>query len=312
MKPSVITVTLNPAIDKTVTVGSIELGQLNRIKEVRTDAGGKGINVAKVLRHFEAEVSAWGITAGYQGNVIRDILNKSGIPSRFLEAEGETRTNMKVVDEAAKQTTEFNEPGIHVSEALLQKFVEELTVCLDGVKVLVLAGSLPPGAPPDSYKKLIEAAAAKGVRTVLDADGEAFVIGLEGKPYAVKPNIHELEAYLGRSLNSDSEVIGAARELIRRGVCLVQISMGGSGSMLVDSQGAYRAKPFPITPLSTVGAGDSMVAAMVYGLLKGMGPEEIARLSSAAGTVTASKPGTQVCTLKEVESKLALVELSRV
>lgn len=312
MKPSVITVTLNPAIDKTVTVGRVELGQLNRIKEVRTDAGGKGINVAKVLKHFDAAAAAWGITAGHQGNVIRGILTQAGIPSRFLEADGETRTNMKVVDEEAKQTTEFNEPGIQVTSSLLQDFTEQLTGSLDGVKYLVLAGSLPPGAPADSYKTLIEAAAARGVRTVLDADGDAFVRGLEGRPYAVKPNIHELEAYLGRSLATDAEIVGAARELIGRGVELVQISMGGDGSMLVDARGAYRAKPFPITPLSTVGAGDSMVAAMVYGLLQGLEAEAIARLSSAAGTVTASKPGTQVCTLKEVESKLNLVELSRI
>lgn len=311
MKPSVITVTLNPSLDKTVTVQEIVLGQLNRIREVRTDAGGKGINVAKVLKSFGVPVSAWAIAGGHQGQVIEEKLRAAGIDTEFMDAAGESRTNMKVVDLDARQTTEFNEPGITVDEVLLHRFINRFTQGLEGISYVVLGGSLPPGSPPDLYRTLIEAAQSRGVPAILDADGEAFRLGLEAGPYAVKPNIHELEAYLGRPLTTDEEVVAAARKLIGQGVKLVQVSMGAEGSILADSRGAYRAKPFPITPASTVGAGDSMVAAMVHGLLQGLPLDRMARLCSAAGTVTASKPGTEVCTLEEAARKLEAVGLTR-
>lgn len=312
-KPSVITVTMNPALDKTATVDRVELGHLNRIKEFRMDAGGKGINVAKVLKGFRVKAAAWGIAGGHQGRLLREKLLAADIPCEFLEGAGETRVNMKVVDEAARLTTEFNEPGITVTPELLDEFSDKLVKGLAGVSYVVLGGSLPPGAPPDYYKLLIKAVQSREVPVILDADGEAFARGLEGAPYAIKPNIHELEHYLGRRLQSDGELVAAARELIAgKGVKLVQVSMGGSGSILVTAEEAHRAKPFPIVPLSTVGAGDSMVAAMVYGLLHRLPLPVIARLTSAAGTITASKAGTQVCTIEEVNEKKDMVQLDHV
>lgn len=312
-KPSVITVTMNPALDKTATVSQVELGGLNRIREVRLDAGGKGINVAKVLKGFGVQTAAWGIAGGHQGRLLREKLQASGIPCEFLEGSGETRVNMKVVDEETRLTTEFNEPGIPVSAELLDEFSAKLAQGLEGVSYVVLGGSLPPGAPQDYYKRLIEEIQSKGVRVILDADGPAFAQGLEGSPYAIKPNIHELECYLNSTLRSDEEIVAAARQLIAvKGIQLVQVSMGGNGSILVNAEEAYRARPFPIVPLSTVGAGDSMVAAMVYGLLHRYPLQAIARLTSAAGTITASKAGTQVCTIEEVNEKQDLVEMAHV
>jgi 1-phosphofructokinase len=311
MKPTVMTVTMNPSLDKTVTVDSIAVGQLNRIREVRSDAGGKGINVAKVLNRFGVPVTAWAVAAGHLGRIVEDKLRTAGIATAFLEGAGETRTNMKVVAADSMQTTEFNEPGITVDGALLARFTEQFTEGLEGAAYVVLGGSLPPGAPAGYYSTLIEAARSKGVRTVLDADGEAFRLGVEARPYAVKPNIHELESYVGHPLETDEEVVAAAKVLIAKGVSIVQVSMGSKGSILADALQAYRAVPFPITPASTVGAGDSMVAAMVHGFLEGESLEGIARLCSAAGTVTASKPGTEVCALVEVKSKLASVGITR-
>ncbi|WP_438448697.1 1-phosphofructokinase [Gorillibacterium sp. sgz5001074] len=311
MKPNVITVTMNPSLDKTVTVPHAALGRLNRIQDVRTDAGGKGINVAKVLKSFGVPVAAWAIAGGYQGRVIEEKLRAADIPTEFMEAPGESRTNLKVVDAETLVTTEFNEPGIRVDADLLQRFTARFVEGLDGVSYAVLGGSLPPGAPPDYYRILIEAARTRGVQVLLDADGEAFQRGIAAAPYAVKPNLHELESYLGEKLESEEEVAAAAKLLIAKGVKLVQISMGAEGSILADESAAYRARPFPITPGSTVGAGDSMVAAMVHGLLQRLPLDGIARLCSAAGTVTASKPGTEVCTLEEVAGKLELVGLSR-
>ncbi|MDQ8738874.1 1-phosphofructokinase [Paenibacillus sp. LHD-38] len=312
MKPvsPVITVTLNPALDKTVTVDQFEYGGLNRIKEMRTDAGGKGINVAKVLKLFDIDVNALGFTAGYQGQVICDQLEKLGVHSAMIEAAGETRINLKMVDESTKLTTELNEQGFEVDAPLLEKFRELFKTKAAEASIIVLGGSLPPGTPSDYYRSLIESARALGIKTILDADGEALALGVEASPFAIKPNIHELEALLGERLGSMEEVIRGARILIDRGIEYVLVSMGAEGSLLVNQTEAVRASPFPIVPVSTVGAGDSMVAAMVYSFLEGKSIEETARWTSAAGTITASKPGTQVCTLHEVMESVQMVTLT--
>lgn len=310
MKP-ILTVTMNPALDKTVTIEQFIPAGLNRIKTVRTDPGGKGINVAKVLKQFGAPVSAWGVQAGHEGRMLMEMLEDAGIPARFLETEGKSRTNLKVVDESTRQTTELNEPGITLSKQLLNELVSGLDASMSDTSLLVLAGSLPPGTPTDLYGQLIRIARAHGVPTILDADGAALAAGLEALPYAVKPNLHELEALLGRMLTTDEQIIEAARSLQAKGISLVAISMGAEGSILVGEQEAYRARPFPIIPKSTVGAGDSMVAAMAYCLSHGMTLEETARWTTAAGSITASKAGTEVCSLAEVQAKLSEVQLAR-
>ncbi|WP_010496905.1 1-phosphofructokinase [Paenibacillus elgii] len=309
MSSKVLTVTLNPALDKTVTIEEFVSGGLNRIKAWRTDAGGKGINVAKALKHFSVDVASWGLTAGHQGKIITEQLAGLNIPSFFIETEGETRTNLKVYVECTQETTELNEAGFTIGRKALHEFIERYTDAVRNASIVVLGGSLPPGAPDDTYKTLIEIANHAGARTVLDADGEPFRHGIEAVPYAIKPNIHELEALFNETFQTDTEIVSAARRLTGKGIAYASVSLGAEGSILVSETEAVRAKPFPIVPLSTVGAGDSMVAALVYCLLKGKPLEEMARWTSAAGTVTASKPGTEVCTLAEVEEKVSKVTI---
>lgn len=309
MSSKVLTVTLNPALDKTVTIEEFVNGGLNRIKASRTDAGGKGINVSKALKQFSVDVASWGLTAGHQGKIVSEQLTGLGIPNFFIETEGETRTNLKVYDKCTKVTTEFNEAGFTVGRQILREFIERYADAVRNVPVVVLGGSLPPGAPNDTYKTLIEIANNAGARTVLDADGQPFMHGIEAVPYAIKPNIHELEALFGESFQTDREIVSAARRLTGKGIAYVAVSLGADGSILVSPNEAFRAKPFPIVPLSTVGAGDSMVAALVYCLLERKPLEEIARWTSAAGTVTASKPGTEVCTLSEVKENINRVTI---
>ncbi|UUZ97632.1 PfkB family carbohydrate kinase [Paenibacillus sp. P25] len=145
---------------------------------------------------------------------------------------------------------------------------------------------------------------------MLDADGAAFAEGLKAAPYAVKPNLYELERLTGRKLDTDEAIVKAGRQLLERGVSLVVISMGGDGAIVMNSEAAYRVRPFAIQPLSTVGAGDSMVAVMAYCLLENRPLEELARWSVAAGTVTASKAGTQVCTYEEIISHAGQVSIA--
>ena len=245
MNSSVLTITLNPALDKTVTVEDFVLGGLNRIKEWRTDAGGKGMNVAKALKQFSVEVSCSGMTAGHQGKVITEKLGELGIPNLFVEAEGETRTNLKMYVERTKETTELNEPGFTVSDNVLNDFLQQYKEAVRNVAVVVLGGSLPPGLPRDFYQSLIHIANEAGAKTVLDADGEPFRHGLDAVPYAIKPNIHELESLFGETFSSDESIIEAARRLTGKGITYVAVSLGGEGSILVSDKASRSRQAFP-------------------------------------------------------------------
>ncbi|AWB44196.1 1-phosphofructokinase [Paenibacillus sp. CAA11] len=308
MKHSVLTITLNPALDKTVNLDQFEVGGLNRVSELRIDPGGKGINVAKVLRQFGESVITTGFVGGYTGEQLLTFLDSLQIRHEFIEVSGETRTNLKIVDNTKKITTEINERGPEILSGEAEVFKHQIGSLLDETAVLVLGGSVSPGISQDIYQALIEAAKLKEVKTILDADGEALKHGLKAKPYAIKPNIHELEQLLGKKLDTEEEIISAGNEFIRQGVSWVIVSMGGEGSLFISQDEVVRAHPFPITPKSTVGAGDSMVAAISACLLHGRSLEETARWATAAGTVTASMPGTEVCSLEEVETHLDQVQ----
>lgn len=312
MTTTVVTVTLNPAIDKTVTVSSLEVGGLNRIQHSRLDPGGKGINVAKVLQGFGLDVTATGFIAGVQGQLLLRQLQAIDLAVDFQEIDGDTRTNLKVYAEDTRVTTEINENGFTVSEEALAAFEQKMSELLKRASVLVLGGSLPPGVPVHIYRDYIELAHAQGVKTILDADGEALRQGIEARPFVVKPNVHELEQLLGRALNTQDEIVSAGRDLLDKGISLVVISMGSKGSVVLDRDNAFQVSPFPITPQSTVGAGDSMVAAIAYCLLAGNSVREIAEWATTAGTITASKSGTQVCTLPEVRQHLSRVHAKRI
>ncbi|WP_379131785.1 1-phosphofructokinase [Paenibacillus sp. sgz500958] len=312
MNQLVITVTLNPALDKTVTVNGLEVGGLNRVDDIRIDAGGKGINVAKVLKGFHENVIATGFIGGHNGSLILQGLEREEIRHSFTVTAAETRMNLKVVDSSAQVTTEINERGGVVSREERTLFNKALEKQLEEASILVLGGSVPPGIEHGEYALLIKAAKSKGVKTILDADGDALRYGLIACPDVIKPNIHELEQLLGTTLNTVEEIVLAARELIYQGIEWVIVSMGGEGSIAVSKDKALRARPFRITPESTVGAGDSMVAAIASSLMRGRGLEETLRWATAAGSVTASKPGTQVCRPEEVEERLQDVGITRI
>lgn len=302
MKPYVVTVTLNPAIDKTIVVESLTVGEVNRVKSSRLDAGGKGINVAKVLQQFAVEVTATGFIGGAQGQLLHQYLAAEQIGVDFLEVPGETRTNLKIVDDSTGITTEVNEAGFTVASSELERLKEKLAGLLEGGSFLVLSGSLPPCTSHAIYRELIEMACSKGVKTILDADGEALQEGIKAAPFAIKPNIHELEKLVGRPLPDTAAILQAASAILAQGVSLMIVSMGAKGAVIVDQTQAFWAKTGTILPGSTVGAGDSMVAALVYAWRRRFSLAQIAQWVTAAGTVTASKAGTQVCSMAEVKA----------
>ncbi|EIP96626.1 1-phosphofructokinase [Opitutaceae bacterium TAV1] len=290
--PEVITVTLNPAIDRTVTVPEFAAGEVNRAVGSHDEPGGKGVNVAAALARYGRNVAATGFLGRRNLGIFQEFFDELDIAGRFVLLEGETRTGIKIVDPGSGSTTDINLPGLAPSREELAELSRRLVPGASetpGASWYVLAGSLPPGVPVTIYADWIRALREHGAAVALDTSGEALRHAVEAGPTFVKPNIAELEALLGpgRHLPDVAAVIAAARELIARyGIGLVTVSMGAAGACFVTADEALLAKPPPIPVQSTVGAGDAMVAGVVHALGEGTRPAkrplaEVARLATA-------------------------------
>ncbi|KLU60644.1 tagatose-6-phosphate kinase [Peptococcaceae bacterium CEB3] len=287
------TVTLNPAVDKTVQINDFAIGTVNRISALRIDAGGKGINVAKVLKVLGEDCRALGILAGHNGHFIKEQLDKSNIDNDFVFTGGETRTNLKVVDPIGASYTDLNEPGGEVLAVDLKRLEEKIFSDLREDGILVLDGSVPARVTPDIYGHWIRRAEDAGAKTILDADGQLLQEGIKARPYLVKPNVHELESLFGRKLLGPEAVAQAARELLAAGVTMVVVSMGAEGAVFVQKAYTYYAEAPLVEVQSTVGAGDAMVAALACSVAKGYSPEKMVRLAMATSAAQVLTPGTQ-------------------
>ncbi len=259
----IYTVTLNPALDKTVEIPSFRIDAVNRITSVRTDPGGKGINVSKVIDKLGGSSIAMGILGGETGRTIQAALERMGLRTCFHFAEGETRTNMKIIDPVRHTNTDINEPGVTVSEAVLDGLLGELAGKIADGDIVVISGSLPAGALQETYRTWTETCRRKGAKVILDADGERLRAGLKASPYLIKPNHHELAELVGRPLDSPKELAETARELMKQyGIAKTVVSMGGDGALYVTETETVYANGIRVPVKSTVGAGDSVVAAL--------------------------------------------------
>ena len=306
--PRIITVTLNPCLDKTVEVAGFAAGRTNRVLTARTDVGGKGVNVARALRGCGVPFVATGLLAGANGRKLADDLKCMDVPCRFCEAQGETRVNLKVIDTQSGEMTELNERGFDAGSAYAD-FFDSLALLLPDAEVLTLSGSLPPDLGADIYRDLTDYAHSYGVNVILDADGEPLRKGISAKPFAIKPNLAEFRSLVGEDVRTVPEIVSAARKLTAHGIELVAVSCGADGAVFVSGKNAVQTVPFPIETGSAAAAGDSMVAALAWSVIHHLPLEQTAKLMTAAGTCTAALPGTQVAPLTEVFSRAQDVRL---
>ena len=307
----IYTVTLNPALDKTATVENLRLDSVNRISELRVDPGGKGINVSKVVRELGAKTVAIALLGGHTVTMLRNMLAELGIECKVLEVEGETRTNLKIKDPALKTNTDINEPGPEVTDEQLRGMLDGLVGEVGSGDIVVLSGSLPRGAAADTYKVWVAALKKTGAKVYLDADGDKLVRGIEAKPDLIKPNEIELGAMMGRTLDADEKIVEAARELIDGGLDRVMVSMGGAGALYVARDVTIKANPVKVPVGSTVGAGDSVVAALAYAQDKGLGLEDTMRLAMATGAANVMQSGTQAAPRELVDSLIDKVVVTK-
>lgn len=309
----IYTVTLNPALDKTVEIPSFAADSVNRITTMRTDPGGKGINVSKVISKLGGQSIATGILGGDTGLAIQSALKTMGLKTSFRFTEGETRTNLKVIDPVNHTNTDINEPGVTVSEEILNGLLAQLTAGLEKGDIVVLSGSLPKGSPRDTYYTWTGACKKAGAKVILDADGELLGAGLKASPYLIKPNNHELSQLLGETLATPEELNKAARRLMEEhGIAKVVVSMGGKGALYVTQDETIYAEGLKVPVGSTVGAGDSVVAALAVAEESGMGLEETVRLSTATGGANVMCSGTQAAEYEVIQELLPKVVFQKI
>ena len=305
----IVTVTMNPAIDKTVDIGKFERGDLNRIKRVEIDAGGKGINVSKTIRELGGESIATGFVGGTSGTIIKQVLTDLGLKTDFVEVKGETRTNLKVVEESG-EVTELNEPGPEVSKEQLNDLLNRLEGYANPDTLFVLAGSIPAGIPTDIYRKITEQVHQKGAKVLLDADGVLFSESLKGKPDMLKPNRSELERYYQMDYRaSEQELVSMGEKLLDQGVSMAAISLGQMGAIFLTKGKRYRCPGLRVKAHSTVGAGDALVAAMAYSWDEKLPLETCIRLCMGASAGAVTSIGTKPPKRSLVDELVGLVEL---
>lgn len=284
----IVTVTLNPAVDKTLIVHAFKPGATNRATIDRVEVGGKGINVARTLKHLGCSVFATGFLGADDRHGTTAMLAQQGIEADFVHVAGDTRINLKLIDPFAGVETEINEPGFQVSAEAINLLEVKLRALVRKASVLVLSGSLPPGTPLDLYAELVVVGHAEGVPTILDTAGPALAHGLAAKPDLVKPNRAEAEELIGMRITDEQSLLAAADRILALGAHNVVISLGPDGALSASSDGSWRAHSPLITARSTVGAGDAMVAALAYGLLQSLPAPEALRLATAASSAAAT------------------------
>jgi len=304
----IVTVTMNPAIDKTVEVETFVHGGLNRVKHIIMDAGGKGINVSKTIKALGGESIATGFIGGNNGNVIVNMLASDKVNAEFVTVDGETRINTKIA-EADGTVTELNEAGPKISEEEQKKLEEQLMNYAKEGTWFVLSGSVPAGVPKSIYGDIIRKVHEKGAKVFLDADGELFMQSLAAKPDVIKPNRVELEKYIGADHSlTEEELLNIGNELLEQGIGTVIISLGHEGALFLTKEESLKCPSISIEVHSTVGAGDALVAAFTYSMDKGEDFEACAKLGIATSAGAVSTEGTKPPTRDKVDALIQLVK----
>jgi len=312
------TVTLNPSLDRTLTVPQIVHDEMVRASTSRVDWGGKGFNVSRVLQSLGAESVAMGFAGGATGQMLERGLRSLGITTDLVPLSGETRTNTVIIESETGRYIKVNEPGPTVQPDEQAALLDRIRQCLQGrdsrSDLWVLSGSLPPGLPDGFYGELVELVRASGARALLDASGQPLRLGCAAAPFLVKPNAAEAFGYVGVAWPmasgfgpegvavADATALGLAYPFLELGIELVALSLAAGGLLLASPGRAVRARPPSVQALNPVGAGDALLAAVAWALERELPLEEMARWGVAAGTAAAMGKAVAVVTHAEVQA----------
>lgn len=283
----IVTVTLNPAQDKYYILDNLQPGESIRVRENYNEAGGKGINVAKVARLLGENASATGFLGGHTGAFVREFIAERGLADHFVRTAVPTRMCVNIVDTTAHTQTQLLEQGDAVSGTELDELRRKYEALLQKADVAVLSGSVPEGVGVSFYPELIAEAKRQGKKVLLDTSGELLKAGIAAHPDLIKPNADEVRELLGDALETNEQIIAAAQRLQRDGIGTVVVSMGKDGAVFVCGEGVFRGFAPKVDVVNTVGCGDSMVAAFAVGMSRSETAEQTIRSAMAVSAANA-------------------------
>jgi 6-phosphofructokinase 2 len=302
MMPGIVTLTLNPAVDKSAIVDRVVPEWKLRCASPRYEPGGGGINVSRAIHRLGGESVAFHTAGGPYGQQLQDLLDQEGLDHHAIALEGWTRESFTVYETSTGQQYRFGMPGPNLRDREWNRCLTELSRVDPRPAFIVASGSLPPGVPKDFYGRLTRVARDLGAKMILDTSGEPLVLGLLEGVFLIKPNLREFRELSGNEIRDESECVNLAREIVRTGQSeVVVVSLGAGGAILVWRDGAEYLRAPTVSIKSRVGAGDSMVAGMVLSLARGHPPPEAVRFGVASGAAAVMTPGTELCHRQDAE-----------
>lgn len=309
----ITTVTLNPAIDKTCTTQGLFPGQVNRMQTIHNNAGGKGINVARILRQYDIEVRTLGFIGGYSGAFVENNLREMKALTAFTKVKEETRVSTNIIAEDGF-ITEILEPGPKITGSEMERFLGDYKFWLEDNDFVVLSGSAPRGVKADVYAKLIQLARKQDKKVILDTSGDFLVEGVREKPYLIKPNLRELEYLVKHSVKGMEAAVDAIKNLIQNGIPHVLLSLGPKGLLYAgaaDEQVLYAKAP-EIKVKNSIGCGDSVVASFCMSQLRGDDMAETLRWAVAISAAAATLPDIAVIPKEKAEELYEEIQVKEV
>jgi len=308
----IATITLNPSLDEHIMVHGLVVEEANRWEKLYRYAGGKGIDVSRAIHEMGGVSIAYGFIGGANGRVVEILLDEEGVLFSFTPIKQETRTNFIITDTKTRQQTRIGAPGPRISPRELERFNRKLRKMRPSPDMMAVGGSAPPGVPTNIYHGIITEARGFGVRTILDSSGQLLSEGIKANPFLVKPNVHEAEELLGKTLETEEDIIEAALELTHAGIQIAIISRGKDGIIAATRKSIIKAVPPPVEVKSAVGAGDCTIAGLALKLAYNEPLLEACRLAVAMGSAAVLTPGTELCHKADVEKILPEIKVGEI
>ena len=299
---TIVTMTLNPAIDKSSSVAHVTAERKLYCKPPRFEPGGGGVNVSRAIKKLGGESMLLYPAGGLTGERLQGLLDEEGLNHRPFPIEGLIRESLVVMEESTGRQYRFGMPGPEFQEQEWEQFLTALSAMDPAPDYLVASGSLPPGVPADFYARVARAGKKKGAKTIIDASGEALEEALKEGVYLIKPNVREFRELVGEDIKEESQIKAAAQKMVKSGRCeVLVISLGAAGALMVSEEISEHILPPTVPIVSKVGAGDSMVAGIVLSLARGKPLRESVLFGAAAGTSAVITPGTELCRREDAE-----------
>lgn len=305
----IVTVTLNPALDLTGSLSQLKLGNVNLIDKSALSTGGKGINVAKVLADLGAEVTVTGFIGSDNQAPFVQLFNSNNITDKFVRVSGSTRTNVKLVEQSG-QVSDINFPGIKIAQNEIKQFQQILFSLAESHDIFVIAGSLPQGVSTTQLKNWIQQLQQKGKKVFFDSSNQALIEGIQAVPYLIKPNDHELNTIAGKKLITTEAITQTAEKLYTQGCSNVVVSLGDKGVLWLDQTGWIKSIPQKVNVVSTVGAGDTLVAGLCWAELNQWDKKESLTFATALAALAVSQINVGLKDLNKVTEMQKYIQIT--